>query len=69
MKRALDAEARASKVYPIGGGLWIGLHPEFTKQNPTTQFQFDRSIVGLPEANAPKLQMRSSVVTIGHAGS
>jgi arylsulfatase len=64
MKRAFDAEARANKVYPIGGGLWIGLHPEFTKQNPTTEFHFDRSIVGLPEANAPKLQMRSSVVTI-----
>jgi hypothetical protein len=64
MKRAFDAEAKANKVYPIGGGLWIGLHPAFTKQNPATEFHFDRSIVGLPEANAPRLQMRSSVVTI-----
>jgi hypothetical protein len=64
MKRAFDAEARANLVYPIGGGLWIGLHPEFTKQNPATGFHYDSSIVGVPEANAPRLQMRSSVVAI-----
>jgi len=64
MQRAFDTEAQSNKVYPVGGGLWIGLHPEHTKQNPATEFHFDRSIVGLPEANAPKLQMQSSVVTI-----
>ncbi|TWT40750.1 arylsulfatase [Botrimarina hoheduenensis] len=59
-----DAEAQANKVYPIGGGLWVGLHPEFTQQNPATEFLYTASTTAVPEASAPKLGLRSSLVTI-----
>lgn len=64
LKQAFDDEAKRNNVYPIGGGLWVGLHPEYSKQNPATEFHYDGTITNLPESNAPKLQMRSSLVTI-----
>ena len=59
-----NAEAKANKAYPIGGGLWTGLHPEFVQQNPATEFTYTADVVQIPEASAPKLGLRSSLVTI-----
>ena len=64
MIKLFDAEAEANKAFPIGGGLWIGLHPEFTQQNPATEFHYTADVIEVPEATAPKLGLRSSVVTI-----
>lgn len=59
-----NAEAKANKAYPIGGGLWTGLHPEFVQQNPATEFTYTPDVIQIPEASAPKLGLRSSLVTI-----
>ena len=64
MVKLFDAEAKANHAYPIGGGLWVGLHPEYTKQNPATEFHYTADVVAIPEAGAPKLGLRSSLVTI-----
>ena len=57
-------EAEANKAFPIGGGLWTALHPEFIKQNPATEFHYTPDVIEVPEATAPKLGLRSSLVTI-----
>jgi arylsulfatase A-like enzyme len=59
-----NAEAKANKAHPIGGGLWTGLHPEFVQQNPATEFTYTPDVIQIPEASAPKLGLRSSLVTI-----
>ena len=59
-----DVEAKANHAYPIGGGLWVGLHPEFTQQNPATEFHYTTDVNAIPEASAPKLGLRSSLITI-----
>ena len=64
MVEIFNNEAKANKAFPIGGGLWIGLHPEFTQQNPATEFHYNADVIEVPEATAPKLGLRSSVVTI-----
>lgn len=57
-------EAEANKVFPIGGGLWTALRPEFIKQNPATEFHYTADVMEVPEATAPKLGLKSSLVTI-----
>ena len=64
MVRLFDQEARDNHVFPIGGGLWVGLHPEFVQQNPATEFFFTPDVIEVPEATAPKLGLRSHVVSI-----
>lgn len=57
-------EAEENKVFPIGGGLWTALHPEFVKQNPAREFHYTSDVIEVPEATAPKLGLKSSLVTI-----
>ena len=64
LKQLFLSEAEANKAFPIGGGLWIGLHPEYTQQNPATEFSYTSDVIEVPEATGPKLGLRSSVVTI-----
>jgi arylsulfatase A-like enzyme len=64
MVALFDREARANKAFPIGGGLWVGLKPQFVTQNPATEFHYTADVYEVPEASAPKLGLRSSVVTI-----
>ena len=64
MRELFLSEAKANKVFPIGGGLWTGLHPEFVQQNPASEFFYTRDVIEVPEATAPKLGLRSSIVTI-----
>ncbi|HKY64193.1 MAG TPA: arylsulfatase [bacterium] len=60
LKRAFDETARDNKVYPIGGGLWDLIHPQFSPQNPATEFHYNRDVTALPEFTAPKLGARSN---------
>jgi hypothetical protein len=64
MKKAFDAEAKANRVYPIGGGLWSVLQPQYAPSNPATEFRYTQSVVGVPEFAAPKLGARTNLVTI-----
>ena len=64
MQRLFDEQAKANKVYPIGGGLMSIFHPETVPQNPATEFRYTQDVVGLPEFSAPKVGIRNNVVTI-----
>jgi len=57
-------EARDNKVFPIGGGLWTAIHPEFAKQNPANEFFYNADVIEVPEATAPRLAQRSNTVTV-----
>ena len=52
MRELFLSEAKANKVFPIGGGLWTGLHPEFVQQNPASEFFYTRDVIEVPEATA-----------------
>ncbi len=64
MTEAFDAEAKANRVYPIGGGLWSLLNPQYAPGNPATEFRYTQDVVGVPEFTAPKVGARSNLVTI-----
>ena len=64
MKKAFDAEAKANRVYPVGGGLWSVLQPQYAPSNPATEFRYTQSVVGVPEFAAPKVGARNNLVTI-----
>jgi arylsulfatase A-like enzyme len=64
MKKIFDAEARANRVYPVGGGQWSVLQPQYAPSNPATEFRYTQSVVAVPEFAAPKLGARSNLVTI-----
>jgi arylsulfatase len=57
-------QAEDNSVFPIGAGLWTALHPEYVVQNPATEFFYTSDVYEVPESTAPKLALRSSVVTI-----
>jgi arylsulfatase len=57
-------EARDNKVFPVGGGLWTAIHPEFAKQNPASEFFYNADVIEVPEATAPRLAQRSNLVTV-----
>lgn len=65
MKKTFDANAKANKVYPVGGGLWsVAFHPEDAPSNPAKVFDYTQEVVAVPEFTAPKLGSRSSLVSI-----
>jgi arylsulfatase len=65
MKALFDREAKANLVYPVGGGLWsIVWSPQSAPHNPATEFHYTQDVTGIPEFAGPKLNGRSSLVTI-----
>ena len=57
-------EAKANKVFPIGAGNWLRIHPEDRVKTPYTSWQFDATTTRMPEFTAPGLGRESNVVTI-----
>jgi arylsulfatase len=65
MKALFDKEAKANLVYPVGGGLWsIVWSPQSAPHNPATEFHYTQDVTGVPEFAGPKLNGRSSLVSI-----
>ena len=64
MKELFLAEAKANKVFPIGGGLWTRLHPEDRITSPYKSWRFDATTTRMPEFTAPGLGRQSNHVTI-----
>ena len=64
MKELFLAEARANKVFPVGGGLWTRLHPEDRVASPYRSWRFDATTTRMPEFTAPGLGRESNHVTI-----
>ena len=63
-RRPFDEQAVANKVYPLGAGIWLRLHPEDRIKTPYTSWQFDATTTRMPEFTAPGLGRENSTVTI-----
>ena len=64
MQAAFLKEAKANKVFPIGAGIWLRIHPEDRVKTPYASWQFDASTTRMPEFTAPGLGRESNHVTI-----
>ncbi|MBK0327930.1 arylsulfatase [Rhodobacteraceae bacterium F11138] len=64
MSELFMSEARENKVFPIGGSLWVQLHPEDRIATPYTEWEFSASTRRMPEFTAPALGRASNTVVI-----
>ncbi len=64
MKALFLEQARANKVFPIGAGIWLRIHPEDRVKTPYTSWQFDATTNRMPEFTAPGLGRESNHVSI-----
>jgi arylsulfatase len=64
LQKTFGEQAKANKVYPLGAGIYLRLHPEDRIKTPYTSWQFDATTTRMPEFTAPGLGRESSAVTI-----
>ncbi|MEK1888494.1 MAG: sulfatase-like hydrolase/transferase [Phyllobacterium sp.] len=64
MKARFLEVAKENKVFPIGAGNWLRLHPEDRIKTPYTTWNFDEDTIRMPEFTAPGLGRESNVVTV-----
>ncbi len=64
LQKVFDEQAKANKVYPLGAGIWLRLHPEDRIKTPYTSWQFDATTTRMPEFTAPGVGRESNTVTI-----
>ena len=64
LQKTFDAQAKANKVYPLGAGIWLRLHPEDRIKTPYSSWEFDSTTTRMPEFTAPALGNVSNTVTI-----
>jgi len=64
MKEVFLAEAKKNKVFPIGAGIWLRIHPEDRIKTPYSRWQFDATSTRMPEFAAPGLGRESNHVTV-----
>ncbi len=64
LKRLFLEEAKKNKDFPIGGGIWLRIHPEDVISSPYTEWNFTQSTTRMPEFAAPGLGKKSNKVVI-----
>ena len=64
MKALFLKEAKENKVFPIGAGIWLRIHPEDRIKTPYTSWKFDATTTRMPEFTAPGLGRESNRVAI-----
>ena len=64
MKQLFLEQAKENKVFPIGAGIWLRLHPEDRIKTPYTSWTFDQTTTRMPEFTAPAVGNSSNTVTI-----
>ncbi|MGB8149677.1 MAG: arylsulfatase [Candidatus Cybelea sp.] len=64
MKETFAIEFARNNGYPVGGGLWVMLHPEDRVATPYTEWTFPGRITRMPEFAAPRLGSIPNLVTI-----
>ena len=64
MKAQFLVEAKANKVFPIGAGIWLRIHPEDRTRTPYTSWQLDGTTNRMPEFTAPGLGRESNHVAV-----
>ncbi|WP_035644059.1 arylsulfatase [Flavobacterium sp. ASV13] len=57
-------ESLVNKNMPIGGGLYVLLHPEAIVSNPATEFNYTGNMTRLPEFDSPRIGYNSNHTTI-----
>ena len=55
MKKLFLAQAKENKVFPIGAGIWLRIHPEDRIKTPYTSWIFDDTTTRMPEFTAPSV--------------
>ncbi|MBN7816988.1 arylsulfatase [Algoriphagus pacificus] len=64
MKEQFLVESAKNNNLPIGGGLYLALHPDSLASNPATEFNYPGNFTRLPEIAAPKLGTIPNRITI-----
>jgi arylsulfatase A-like enzyme len=64
MKKLFLEQAKENKVFPIGAGIWLRLHPEDRIKSPYTSWNFDDTTRRMPEFTAPAVGNSNNTVTI-----
>jgi arylsulfatase A-like enzyme len=64
LQKVFDEQAKENKVYPLGAGIWLRLHPEDRIKSPYRSWTFDSTTVRMPEFTAPAVGIESNKVTI-----
>jgi arylsulfatase A-like enzyme len=64
MKKLFLEQAKENKVFPIGAGIWLRLHPEDRIKSPYTSWSFDDTTKRMPEFTAPAVGNSNNTVTI-----
>ncbi len=64
LKELFAIEFARNNGFPVGGGLWVMLHPEARAASPATEWTFAGRITRMPEFAAPALGNRPNLVTI-----
>ena len=64
MKTRFLEVAEANKVFPVGAGLWLRIHPEDRVATPYTSWVFDATTTRMPEFTAPGLGRQSTLVAV-----
>ena len=64
MKNLFLVQAKENKVFPIGAGIWLRIHPEDRIKTPYTTWTFDDTTTRMPEFTAPAIGNTSNTVTI-----
>ena len=64
LQTVFDAQAKANKVYPLGAGIWLRLHPEDRIKSPYTNWRFDATTTRMPEFSAPGIGRENNTVAI-----
>ena len=64
LKKLFLAQAEENKVFPIGAGIWLRIHPEDRIKSPYTSWTFDETTTRMPEFTAPALGNHNNTLTI-----
>jgi arylsulfatase A-like enzyme len=64
LKKLFLAEADKNKVFPLGAGIWLRLHPEDRIKTPYTSWTFDATTTRMPEFTAPGVGNHNNTVTL-----
>ncbi|NEO89571.1 MAG: arylsulfatase [Moorea sp. SIO3G5] len=64
MKQLFLEEAEENLAFPIGGSLWVNMHPKDRIASPYSSWIFDEGTTRMPEFTAPGLGRESNLVTL-----
>lgn len=64
MKEMFAIEFAKNQGFPVGGGLWLMLHPEYKLVTPYHEWTFPGEITRMPEFIAPALGNQENLVTL-----